>query len=72
MLTQPKSNLRSLPLDDEDRDDVDDEEDDDHDHDVDDHDHDVDDHDHDVDDHDHAFFVDNEPETKEKRSLISK
>ena len=39
MLTQPKSNRRSLPLDDEDHDDVDDEGNDDHDHDVDDHDH---------------------------------
>ena len=39
MLTQPKSNRRSLPLDDEDHDDVDDEENDDHDYDVDDHDH---------------------------------
>ena len=34
MLTQPKSNRRSLPLDDEDHDDVDDEEHDDDDHDV--------------------------------------
>ena len=34
MLTQPKSSHRSLPLDDEDHDDVDDEEHDDDDHDV--------------------------------------